>query len=116
MFGHNQILLLPWTHVSLGAGGTFRNRFFKFTFPGEVKDRVTDINHLDAIAIIMALKLWGPCLKGLRFIMKCDNQTTVAVINAGRAHEPFLQACARDIIFWHANIYLILIKFISLDV
>ena len=31
--------------------------------------------------------------------MKCDNMATVQVINSGRSHNEFLQACARELIF-----------------
>ena len=49
--------------------------------------------------MVIALKLWGHLLEGKKFIMKCDNVTTVSVVNSGRAKEPFLQSCAREIAF-----------------
>ena len=82
-----------------GAGGTCGKEYFRFTFPQELKDKVSGINQLEAITVVMALKLWGPSLRGLKFVIRCDNQTTVAVINKGSAHEEFLQACAREIAF-----------------
>ena len=82
-----------------GAGGTFGKRYFRFSFPEKLKGSVGGINQLEAIAIIVALKLWGPCLAGRKFKVKCDNMTTVSVVNTGRAKEEFLQACAREIVF-----------------
>ena len=82
-----------------GAGGTFGKCYFAFTFPDDLKDAVNGINQLEAIAIIITLKLWSHKLKGCKFVIKCDNQTTVSVVNSGRAKEAFLQSCAREIAF-----------------
>ena len=82
-----------------GAGGTFENRYFKYTFPEELKGLVGGINQLEAVGIIIALKLWGQFLKGRKLVVKCDNFTTVSVVNKGRAKEKFLQCCAREITF-----------------
>ena len=76
------------------GGGTFGNKYFMFDFPVELLDIVTGINHLEAITVIIALKMWAKDLKGKRFRINCDYEVTVAVFNSGRAHEPFLQACA----------------------
>ena len=48
--------------------------------------------------VTIALKLLGSKIKGLKFIINCDNQTTVSVINSGRAQDSFLQACAREVV------------------
>ena len=32
-------------------------------------------------------------------MLNCDNETTVSIINTGRAHEVFQQVCAREIVF-----------------
>ena len=94
-----------------GAAGIFLciHRVFHFTFPEELKEAVTGINQLEAISIIIALKVWSGHLKGRRFIIDCDNFTTVLVINSGRVHEPFLHACAREIAFL-ASVYQVEVK------
>jgi len=102
------ILTEPWsdpdsviaTDACLQAGGgIFNNRYFTYKFPVELLDKVSGINQLECITIIIALKLWGPELKGKRFVINCDNATSVSVLNSGRAHEEFLQCCAREMAF-----------------
>jgi hypothetical protein len=82
-----------------GGGGTFKDRFFTFSFPMELQQLATGISQLEALTVMVALKLWGDKLRGLRLTVLCDNSATVSVINTGRAWEPFLQACAREIVF-----------------
>jgi len=82
-----------------GCGGTFQNSYFSYKFSQEILDSVHGINKLEALAVTLALKLWGKDLRGLRFMLNCDNLVTVTIINSGRAKDPFLQACAREIAF-----------------
>ena len=79
-----------------GAGGTLENRYFTFIFRDKLKKLTSGITHLDAITMIIALKMWGSRLIGKQFIVKCDNETTVSVINKGRAHETCASMCQRD--------------------
>ena len=51
-----------------------------------------NIAYLELWAIIVALKVWGPRLKGIRFTVKCDNEAVVAVLSHGRSRDMFLQA------------------------
>ena len=84
-----------------GCGGTFisKKRYFACTFPQDILDGVSGITQLECMAVIVALKLWCHELKGLKFVIRCDNSATVSVINSGRSQELFLQQCAREIAF-----------------
>ena len=82
-----------------GGGGTFGKRYFMVMFPGSLVDTVTGITQLEAMAVIIALKLWGRQLQGTKMTILCDNEATVAVVNTGRSKEAFLQQCAREIAF-----------------
>ena len=59
--------------------------------------RNLDIVHLEMINIVLALKIFLHFWKGSRVLVKCDNDAVVKVLNAGRARDPYLGACARNI-------------------
>ena len=48
---------------------------------------------------MVALKLWGPALRGLRFILHCDNSNSVQALNSGRSRTLGMQLCLREICF-----------------
>ena len=98
----------PWSNTDAvvatdaclkGGGGIYMNRYFKFTFPEEFLKNISGITQLEAVTVTVALKLWGHRLHGQKFIIHCDNEATVYVINSGRARDAFLQQCAREIAF-----------------
>ena len=64
--------------------------------------RHLDINCLELLTIIVALKLWGPRWKGLRLTVRCDNEVAVTVLNTGRCRNPFLNSCLREICYLSA--------------
>ena len=55
------------------------------------------IVHLEMINILVALRLFGNTWKGNRVHIKCDNEAVVSVLRTGKARNPFLGACARNI-------------------
>ena len=59
------------------------------------------IVHLEMVNILVALKLFGQKWKGNRVLIKCDNEAVVSVLRSGKARDPFLGACARNI--WYLS-------------
>ena len=55
------------------------------------------IVHLEMINIMLAVKLFASQWKCLKLLVKCDNDAVVKVLKSGRARDPFLAACARNI-------------------
>ena len=55
------------------------------------------IVHLEMVNILVALKLFGQTWRGNRVLIKCDNEAVVSVLRSGKARDPFLGACARNI-------------------
>lgn len=49
-----------------------------------------------------ALKIWGPTLRGKRFILKCDNNNSVLALNSGHSQTLGMQLCLRKIWFLSA--------------
>ena len=41
-----------------GGGGTYKDMFFRYTFPDELIQCVPDICQLEAVTVVIALKLW----------------------------------------------------------
>ena len=84
-----------------GCGGFSYStgEFFHAQFPDFILRLELDINCLELLAIVIALKLWGSSLKGNRINVFCDNQTSVCVLNSGRVRNEFLSACLREVAF-----------------
>lgn len=86
----------------VGCGGWFEGRYFHSEFPQFIKDQHLHINALELLTVVVALKLWGPFLKGQKMVIYCDNSTSCHVINSGFSRDEFLQACLREICFQSA--------------
>ena len=71
--------------------------FFHSDFPAEITARFHSIHHLEAIAILVACRLWGSAWQGLRIIVQCDNEAVVSSFNFGRVHDSYLAICLRAI-------------------
>ena len=84
-----------------GCGGYsyWTSEYFHTGFPEFILKQGLDINCLELLTVVVALKLWGPFLKGKRFKVLCDNQTSVYVLNSGRCRNYFLSACLREIAY-----------------
>ena len=99
------------TDASLSAcGGMCGDEYFRHCFPDSIRDMVNNnISHLEMFTIIVAIKKWKTKLKGKRFIVSCDNEACVILLNHGRARDRILQQCLREIAFLAAT-YQFLIK------
>lgn len=62
----------------------------------------TDINVLELLSIMVALKLWGSALRGSCFVFQCDNNNSVLTLNSGRYRSLGMQLCLREIWFLSA--------------
>ena len=78
-----------------GLGGRWRNMVYNLTIP--LGYRAMTIVHLEMINIMVALKMFASQWKGLKLLVKCDNDAVVKVLKSGRARDPLLAACARNI-------------------
>lgn len=62
----------------------------------------THISALELFTIVVAVKFWAPVLQHQRFIISCDNEAAVTVINSGSTRDPFMQRCLRELWFLSA--------------
>ena len=52
--------------------------------------------------VIVAVKFWATALQHQRFLVSCDNEAAVTVINLGSTKDPFMQRCLRQLWFTSA--------------
>ena len=71
-----------------GGGGIFMNRYFSIAFLQEFVENISGISQLEAITVIVALKLWCHLLQGLKFIINCELWLNhIALRNKERHHQ-----------------------------
>lgn len=73
------------------------SQFIHGTFPADILDQQLSINALEMLAIMIGCKVWGKLWKGKRIVVHCDNETSVWCLNRGRAWDPFLLSCLREV-------------------
>lgn len=52
---------------------------------------------------MVALKLWGPRLRGKKVLIYCDNMSLCHLVNRGCSRDEFHQSCLREICFFAAR-------------
>ena len=57
----------------MGCGGMSAEQYIHVEFPSDVLLRFTAIHHLEALAIVIALRLWGCHWRGLRIFFTAIN-------------------------------------------
>ena len=80
-----------------GCGGLCGDQYSHGVFPSYVVQQTLDINCLELLTIIVALKLWGSRWYGLRLSVRCDNEVAVTVLTTGRCRNSFLNSCLREL-------------------
>ena len=82
-----------------GCGGLCGDQYFHAVFPSLVVQQTLDINCLELLTIIVALKLWGSRWSALRLSVRCVNEVAVTVRNNGRCRNSFLNSCLRELCY-----------------
>ena len=85
-----------------GCGGLTRHKFFHTEFPREVTDKFPSIHHLEVLAILLAVRLWGHQWQSLRILVYCDNAAVVSSLNSSRVQDSLLATCLRELWFFAA--------------
>ena len=83
-----------------GCGAWFETEreFFHGEFPEEIKKRQLSINALELLTVVVAAKVWRKKWHGMWIVICCD-ETSVTVLNTGRAYNSFLLGCLRELEF-----------------
>ena len=82
-----------------GLGGRWGNLVYHLTIERGFAN--LDIVHLEMVNIVMALRVFARFWSGTRILVKCDNEAVVKVLKAGKARDPFLATCARNV--WYIS-------------
>lgn len=86
------------------TSGRVDNQFFSVRFPEWIKsDPLVSINELEALSLLVGIKIWGSYCVGKKILVFCDNQATVHIVNSGRAANAFAQSVMRELHFWAAK-------------
>ena len=59
------------------------------------------IVHLEMVNVLLAVRLFQTKWAGRKVLIKCGNKAVVTVLRSGRARDPFLGACVRNI--WYVS-------------
>ena len=78
-----------------GLGGRFESFVYSLQIPRGYRDM--NIVHLEMVNIVLAVKLFSKMWAHKKVLVRCDNQAVVSVLQSGRARDPFLGACARNV-------------------
>ena len=73
-----------------GCGGMSAEQYFQVEFPSDVLLRFIAIHHLEALPIVIALRLWGCNWHGLRILVYCNNFSVVSSLNPRRVQDKLL--------------------------
>ena len=75
--------------------GVFASKIYALHIPLAFKNYT--IAHLEISNIVVALKIWRDSWKNQVINIKCDNMAVVEVLKSGKARDPILATCARNI-------------------
>lgn len=88
-----------------GCGGWFleKREFFHVQFPSFLMDLNLHINQFELIALMICVKVWSVHFVNRKILVRCDNQSTVLVLNSGCTRDAYMQCCLREILFYAAK-------------
>ena len=86
-----------------GCGGLSSSQYFHVVFPSDVLAVYAQIHLLEALAILVAVRLWGHLWSGLRIQVFCDNAAVVSALSSGKVKDRLLAGILRDIWFVAAS-------------
>ena len=78
-----------------GFGGCWENLIYHVAIEKHYNNLA--ITQLEMLNILVALRIFSTFWQGQRIQVKCDNMAVVQVLQTGKARDPFLGACARNI-------------------
>ena len=88
------------TDASMNAGGaTCLDECFTCKFPEDIVRAAQHITALELYTIVVAVRFWAPKLYQRKFIVSCDNEAAVTVLNSGSSKDSFMQRCLRQLWF-----------------
>ena len=72
---------------------------FTCEFPDDIVRTAQHITALELFTIMVTVRFWASKLHKRQFIVSCDNEAAVTVVNSGSSKDPFMQRCLRQLWF-----------------
>ena len=82
-----------------GCGATTGDHYYSEVFPDFVLQGQHQIEHLELLNVVVAVKVWQEQWAGSRVKVSCDNMNACLAIQSGRSRDPFVQSCVRELFF-----------------
>ena len=76
-----------------GCGGMCFKEYFHAAFPKSIMDQKLRIHHLEMLAVLGGVRIWGKYCVGMKVQIFCDNEAVVQVINSSKTKDMFLGSC-----------------------
>ena len=76
-----------------GEGAWCGESAFHFQFPEVMLSKGLDINQLECMTVLAALRLWSSNWPRRKILIFCDNLVSIQCINSGWSKDVHLQAC-----------------------
>ena len=87
------------------CGGWSDSEYWHAGFPADLLSNSSiHINELEALALIVSVKVWREKVRNHNVLMFCDNKVTVDIVNTGRATNEFAQGCLRELCYITAKL------------
>ena len=68
-------------------------------YPEDIVRSAGHITALELYTIVVAVKFWASKLSHRKFLVACDNEAAVTVVNSGSSKDHFMQCCLRELWF-----------------
>ena len=78
-----------------GLGGCYDNLLYALRIPRGFNNY--NIAHFEILNVVVARKLWGHAWANKSIQIMCDNIAVMEVLTYGRARDPTMATCARNI-------------------
>ena len=92
-----------------GGGGWCKQEYFHLEYPEWLVNGNQDINVLECLMILVALKIWARNWGRMNILCLCDNSSSVLAINSGASKNRIMQNILRNI-HWLSAEYSVTIK------
>lgn len=88
------------TDASMTAGGaTCLYKCFTCEFLDDIVRTAQHITTLEVFTMVVAVRFWASKLHKRKFIVSCNNEAAVTMVNLGSLKDPFMQRCLRQLWF-----------------
>ena len=81
-----------------GCGALSEKEAYYIHCPAHIRQQQLSICHLEMLKAMVAVTLWAPKLAFQLVHHLCDNTTAMAIFQARKSRDFFLQACSKEVL------------------